>query len=576
MFGCLIALCTLSVSLTTARAEDYDIAIKSSQFDEILGDSNEDTTTASDSALAEKIRKQRAALNAQSAKEASTNKAKSSAASGKNDCDQKLRACMKSKCGEDYSKCSGDTDTTWGDKMDTCRRDTTCTGEEYRLFTAEIKADRDMNSKLSSYTSIIDCGDKYNDCIIKECGQTFTKCLGKSAGDKVVQKCSKIANQCKEQDSGLASRAMEVFANLRQEAEKLIIRDEKRLYELRDKMRNTCDRLGALFDERTLDCVYSVELYAGEDNTLLSSKKTYAGGTFNCHQDWFGVDVTTFKENAFRLTKSQTSASSAALGAGVGVGVGALTSGALDRAIDRSKSERALGQELCESTGGKWQKAINKCKCESTKSFDEETGCQTDDKKTEKEENKKSRDKQKEDKANDKNAKKELCEQAGKWVGAVCYCNDKTHSFDDVNGCTENANKKKRADNKAERQEQNELNKLKKNSQAEQEARDKKLCELNGKGKWKNGTCKCTTEGETYDKGSGICTSAHNTERKENTKEDQASIDRKKQLCDTYNGKWTGNTCDCGVGKDWDDKLNMCKNKFADMKIEAPEIKLSL
>jgi hypothetical protein len=252
---------------------------------------------------------------------------------------------------------------------------TKCSGEEYRLFNTEIKADRDLNAQLSFYNATIKCGNEYNDCIITECGTTFTKCLGKTAGDKAIQKCSKIAQKCTEQDSGLASRTMETFGNLRGNAEKAIVRDEKRLYELRDSMRSACSRLGAMFDERSLDCVYTVEFYAGEDNTLYASKKAYAGSTFSCTQNWFGVDITTFMENAFRLTRAQTSASSAALGAGVGTAVGAITSGAIDRAVDRAKAERALGEELCDQSDGKWQKTLNRCKCPDGTKWDDEEGC---------------------------------------------------------------------------------------------------------------------------------------------------------------------------------------------------------
>ena len=130
----------------------------------------------------------------------------------------------------------------------------------------------------------VKCGNEYNDCIITECGTTFTKCLGKTAGDKAIQKCSKIAQKCTEQDNGLASRTMEAFGNLRGNAEKAIVRDEKRLYELRDSMRSACSRLGAMFDERTFDCVQTVNFYTGEDRTLTASRKRYAGDTFICMQ----------------------------------------------------------------------------------------------------------------------------------------------------------------------------------------------------------------------------------------------------------------------------------------------------
>ena len=182
---------------------------------------------------------------------------------------------MKTKCGEDFTKCAGDTDTIWGDKLDLCRQGITCTGTEYNLFTKEIKADRDLNQQLAGYKSIVDCGNRYNDCIITQCGTTFSNCLGKSAGDTAIKKCEKIANECKQQDSGMPARAMEVMGNLRVNAEELVARDEQRLYDLRDKMRETCGRLGALFDDRTLDCVYSINFYGGENGDLMASKKAY-------------------------------------------------------------------------------------------------------------------------------------------------------------------------------------------------------------------------------------------------------------------------------------------------------------
>ncbi len=314
---------------------------KTSQFDEFMADSTPTTDTSSES-LAAQIRAQRAALDAADAASAAANQMATARASGQNACDANLRECMKQKCGNDYSKCAGDTDTMWGTKMDACRRDLPCSGHEYALFSAQIKADRDMNARIASYNSIVDCGNRYNNCIVTECGQKFTKCLGKRAGDAAISKCEKIAKTCTQQDSGLASRTQNVFGTLRVDAEKQVAADEQRLYELRDKMRDTCGRLGAMFDDRTLDCVYTVNFFAGEDNTPYASKKAYAGSTFSCDQNWFGVDITTFKENAFRLTRTQKSATSALMGSGIGMATGAITSGAIDRAIDRHKADKAL------------------------------------------------------------------------------------------------------------------------------------------------------------------------------------------------------------------------------------------
>lgn len=319
----------------------YIIEDKTSQFEEIIGD----LASANDSSetdLAAQIRAQRAALDASDKMSEASKQIQNAMASGKNACDTGLRKCMQEKCGKDYTKCSGDGDTIWGDKIDSCRRDLPCTGHEYAIFAPEIKADRDMNARISGYNAIIECGNSYNNCIFTECGKQFEKCLGKKAGDKAIQKCEKIAKNCKQQDSGLPSRMMEAFGAVRQNAEKDIQRDEKKLYELRDAMASVCKRLGAMFDERTLDCVYTVNFYAGDESTLYASKKAYAGSTFDCDQNWFGVDITTFKENAFRATRSAKAASSAFMGAGVGTAAGMISSGMIDRAMDRHKAEKAL------------------------------------------------------------------------------------------------------------------------------------------------------------------------------------------------------------------------------------------
>lgn len=322
--------------------EDVIIEDKTSQFDEILADSTETNNSATNNALAENIRRQRAALDSQSAATTAATQMQSALASEQNACDQGLRTCMKNKCGNNFLKCRGDDDTIWGDKMDACRRDLQCTGEEYRMFAAEIKADRALNAQLDSYNAIIKCGIEYNQCIENQCGPTFSKCLGKKFSDAAIAACEKIAKNCTQQDSGLASRTMNVMATLRQDAEKQVQKDEQRLYELRDQMESQCKRLGAMFDGRSLDCVFTVEFYAGEGATPYASKKAYAGSTFDCEPNWFGIDVTTFKENAYRLTREQQSATSAMLGAGVGVAAGAITSGALNRAIDTQKAKNAL------------------------------------------------------------------------------------------------------------------------------------------------------------------------------------------------------------------------------------------
>ena len=361
---------TTTTTTTTTAAADTEpepepepvvIENKTSQFDDVLSQSSTSSNSdTSASALAELVAAQRAELDSQSAittASAATTTGNSSA------CDTGLRGCMREKCGDDFTECAGDTDTIWGNKMDACRNDidATCPGEQYRLFASEIKADRDLNAQLAAYNTIINCGNQYNDCIVTECGTTFSKCLGKSAGDAAIAKCETIAKNCTEQDSGLASRAMQVFANLRVDAEEQVQRDEERLYKLRDEMIAQCQTLGATFDERTFSCVYTVNFYAGDDGTLYASKKAYAGASFDCTPNWFGIDITTFMENAYRLTRSQTSASAAMLG---------------DKALKDAEKEY-------EETFGEKPAATNSSDDEEKASAKEERQAERDEKKAE-------------------------------------------------------------------------------------------------------------------------------------------------------------------------------------------------
>lgn len=340
--------------------EEINIVNKSNQFDVTIDSVMESATP--DNSFAEMIRKQRAALAASESDTA----VKSAMKSGKNSCDSGLRECMMKTCGNDFTRCALDGDTIFGDKLNKCRRDTECSGEEFRLFTAEIKADRDMNVKLASYNAVLNCGNSYNACIVNECGTTYTKCLGKASADAAIQKCSTIAKDCMEYDSGLASRIGVITGKLRENAEKNIKQDEEKLYAMRDKMKQACTSMGAMFDERTFDCVYTVNFFAGENQTTpMASRKRYAGDTFICMQEWFGVNTTTYKENAYRETRAQTGASSAMLGSGVGTAVGLVTSGAIGRALDTQNAKKAVKEE-CEKDATKEYKN-GKCQTKEEK-----------------------------------------------------------------------------------------------------------------------------------------------------------------------------------------------------------------
>ena len=81
------------------------------------------------------------------------------------------------------------------------------------------------------------------------------------------------------------------------------------------------------------------------------TRKLYAGDTFICTQEWFGTNVTTFKENAYRETRSQTAASSAMLGSGLGTAAGLISSGAIGRALETQQAKKDLKSE-CTAQGG--------------------------------------------------------------------------------------------------------------------------------------------------------------------------------------------------------------------------------
>jgi hypothetical protein len=321
---------------------------KSALFGTAITETSFDDMTDSDNYLARQIQEQIAAYD----KPKGQNNSQS--VSGAQICDTNLRSCMKEKCGADFTKCAKDNTVAWGAKMDACRTKTSCTGHEYALLAPEILADRDMNVRTTYYKSVKSCGQKYNNCIWGKCGNNMQKCLAKQDEDKAVSACASIARGCREQDSGLVARMTSAFGELRSDALNQAKKDEQRLYDLRDLMRSTCQGLGAAFDDRTLDCVYTASFFAANLEAPVASKKLYAGDTFKCNPDWFGVDVTTFLENASRTTRAQKSASMALLGSSVGTAAGLLTSGAIQNAWDTVET-RKEAKEACEKAGKKWE-----------------------------------------------------------------------------------------------------------------------------------------------------------------------------------------------------------------------------
>lgn len=499
------------------------VANKSSSFSSRLSSSTSSDT--SDSAIAEKIRAQRAAIDARDNQDIVAQQTKQGATSNK--CDNDLRKCIESKCGSNYSQCETDSDTIFSDKLTACRKNTTCTAHEFSLFVNEIKEDKKQEIKLSSYNKVIDCGNRYNDCIITECGPTFNKCLAKSDGDKAIAKCKKIADECKTADSGMTARIGSVFGIVRTDAEKQIAADEKKLRTMRENMRKSCESLDAMFDERSLDCVFTVNFFAGEPSKLMASKKLYAGSVFDCSPDWFGIDITTFKENAYRETRAQTAASSAMLGSGVGMAVGALSSGAITRAIDTKKAKNELKDE-CTENGMVLDKKTGECR-EMTAEEQEKA-----DKKAEK-------DKEKSDKKEETELKQQNCtESDGKWNKTLktCKCPD-DKILDTNNGeCRDPISGEQTKATKKSEQQKTDCTKGRPS------------------GKWENNACVCPNGFHQSSISPYYCIAGKSQAEKDKAKTEKEKQKEQENKCKDSGGTFKNDTCTCPLNK----KLNANKD----------------
>ena len=335
-----------------------EIENKSSDFSTIFSEAS----SSDDSAAAARIRQQREAISAAESQALAGQEIKSMQKDGGNACDTGLRKCMGEKCGDDFSKCKTDSAALWGTKIDACGRDAKCDQHDFALFAPELKADRDHNVILAGYKETIRCGEDYNACILRQCGgKGFTKCIGKAGGDTAIASCKADFEKCREADNGLQSRAMELFASLRVDSEKLLLQWEQELRDLRAQMKKNCERIGGLFDERSLGCVFTVEFWTNQNSEKpMATRIIKAGGQYTCSPEWFGVNVGEYLQNAARYEAAQQSAVGAFTGATAGAAAGAWVSGAPQRAIASQKAGKELRQE-CNSQN----MIIKKNKCEA-------------------------------------------------------------------------------------------------------------------------------------------------------------------------------------------------------------------
>ena len=342
-------------------------------------------------------------------------------------CDSDLRKCMSEKCPGTmppnadgtttftFEKCATDNSVSWGQKLDQCQRASKCTAQEFAILAPEITADRDSFATMGGFRNVMTCGADYNKCITDGCGTTLDSCLNKAVSDGVIAGCKDKADACKSDDSGLSARVVQVFGMMRTGAGNRVAAMEKELGGMRDKMPNQCKSIGALFDARSFSCLFTVNFFADGDSNPKATRTVRAGDTFDCTQEWFGVDVTTVLENILRRDRELQGASGAMLGGGIGTGVGALANNLINKGGDLnakdtktesdkkdadlavkgecdnqggvmigSKCQTRMSQDVCKARKGKWtkDKAGNSCEINGTtiKEGAEDTGASLVDK----------------------------------------------------------------------------------------------------------------------------------------------------------------------------------------------------
>ncbi|MCL1786033.1 MAG: hypothetical protein FWG39_02690, partial [Alphaproteobacteria bacterium] len=290
----------------------------------------------------------------------------SMAAATTSSCDDSLRKCMADKCGENFKNCAGDGDSIWGFNIESCARAANCAPREITLFSAEIKADRDHNARWGAVSETYSCGNNYNDCILRACGgrgipnggtsvsasvMGLPYCISKTGGDNAIAnaRCRAIAEQCGDTDSGLAARALEIFGTLRILAERDLATQEQQLYGMREDLRKECRNTGGILDDRSLQCLFNVEMFAGGDwSGMIASRIIGAGAEFQCTPEWFGIDVTTHMENMARYDSQTAAATGAFSGAMLGVAGGMLASGEVYRGLKAEHTwPKSLIRNIC-------------------------------------------------------------------------------------------------------------------------------------------------------------------------------------------------------------------------------------
>jgi hypothetical protein len=250
-------------------------------------------------------------------------------------CETELNTCVIGDCGSDLQKCNDDTDAIWSARFQKCRAKTSCTGAEIGVYGDIIKEDIRVDAKISLMNLIISCNNEYSNCLQTQCATTdarsligggavvgFNGCVTQAKINSALNYCKPVYDRCRPYDSGIQARFTNMMATLRVEKEKRIAELQKELDVMLPQMRQLCRDSGASFDERSGNCVFTAFLSVEAQGRRYTpaSKMVMPGSQYQCTDQWFGVDVTQYLQNAIYSTIQQKSSVAALMGAGLGIG----------------------------------------------------------------------------------------------------------------------------------------------------------------------------------------------------------------------------------------------------------------
>lgn len=311
------------------------------------------------------------------------------AAAAKSKCETELTKCVIEDCGADMQKCSNDADALWSARFQRCRTKVDCTGAELSVYGDIIKEDIRVDAKIALAQKVVEGNNAYSRCLQQQCGADstsliegrvgFNGCMTQVKINNAINACKGVYEKYREYDSGLQQRFTGVMGLLRSEKEKNIAVLQKELDTIMPQMRTLCTQTGAMFDERSAECVFTAMLSVEDPNNgrryTAGNKKIMPGSEYQCSDRWFGVDVTQYLINSAHLTATQRAASSAFMGAGVGVGLSALTRGLSDKAGSSGEGGGLLGSikdKVVDTAKGSIQTDDKKDESQPTDSSEEE------------------------------------------------------------------------------------------------------------------------------------------------------------------------------------------------------------